>query len=159
MFYVVLLFCLAFLLQYALTFLQMRNFNEAYRDYRRKGYRAAIGKFAGKFHAGSIVMFAIDKDGVIRDGTIMQGVTVFARFKPFHDFDGEDVGLIGEADCKERGLSYSKTQAIVDCNRNYLTIMRGEQVPVPPSPIKKAGEKLTGAFSGLFSGRKKIQKT
>lgn len=159
MFYVVLLFCLAFLLQYALTFLQMRNFNEAYRDYRRRGYRAAIGKFAGKFHAGAIVMFAIDKDGVICDGIIMQGVTVFARFKPFHVFDGENVGAIDENSCRERGLSYSKTQSVIDCNRNYLTIMRGEQVPVPPSPIKRAGEKLTGMLSGHFSGHKKIQKT
>lgn len=39
-------------------------------------------------------------------------------------------------------LSYSLKKAISDAELNYKTIMRGEDVPVPPSPFKRAGDML-----------------
>lgn len=158
MFVLVTLFCLAFLIQYALTFLQMQNFNVAYRSYRRRGYRAAIGKFAGKFHAGAIVMFAIDKNGTIVEGTAMQGVTTFARFKDFDVLNGKNVGALSAEDCKALRLSYPKTKAVLDCAQNYNTIMQGGEVPVPPSPLTKAGLVLQNAAAGSLRRVKNVIK-
>ena len=45
----IILFTVAFLLQYFFTFLQMRSFTKAYRKCRKEGYRAAIGRFSGLF--------------------------------------------------------------------------------------------------------------
>lgn len=144
---------LAFMAQYALTFLQMRSFTKVYQEIRLEGYRAAIGRFSGAFHAGAIVMFGIDEDGVIKRGTAMQGVTVFARFKDFNQFNELNVETITETIPEGVKLSYSLTKAVLDCEQNYRTIMRGEEVPVPPSPLKKAGnlliscgQKVTGLF-------------
>ena len=149
MFGIILLFVAAFLLQYALTFLQMQSFTKVYKEYRYEGWRAAIGKFKGAVRAGAIVMFAIDKDGVIVKGTAMQGVTILARFRSFDRFNGRNVGDLSEQDCRDLKLSSSMTRAVVDANRNYLTIMSGEEVPMPPSPMQKAGNFLTGGFRRL----------
>ena len=74
----IILFCIAFALQYLLTFLQMKSFMGSYRSLRQKG-RVAIGKAKGAFRAGAIAMFAIDGSGNILEGSCLQGVTVFAR--------------------------------------------------------------------------------
>ena len=51
----IILFCIAFALQYLLTFLQMKHFMVSYRNLRQKG-RVAIGKARGAFRAGAIYM-------------------------------------------------------------------------------------------------------
>ena len=48
----ILLFCIAFALQYLLTFLQMSSLMSSYRKLRKKG-RVAIGKARGAFRAGA----------------------------------------------------------------------------------------------------------
>ena len=138
----IILFMVAFALQYFSTFLQMRGFTKAYKACRKDGFRAVIGKFSGAFHAGSIIMFGIDNDGIIHNGTVMQGVTVFARFKDFNKFNQHSIDELSDLLEKTSGLSYSIRKAIEDADLNYKTIMRGEEVPVPPSPIKKAGNLL-----------------
>ena len=71
---------------------QMKSFNKFYTKLRKKG-RVAIGKAKGGFHAGAIVMFAIDQDGVIIDGCFMRGFTMLARFKNW-DFFNNDIHII-----------------------------------------------------------------
>ena len=56
----------AFCLQFLFQMVQMKSFNKFYTKLRKKG-RVAIGKAKGGFHAGAIVMFAINQDGVIID--------------------------------------------------------------------------------------------
>ena len=63
----------AFCLQFLFQMVQMKSFNKFYTKLRKKG-RVAIGKAKGGFHAGAIVMFAIDQDGVIIDGCFMRGL-------------------------------------------------------------------------------------
>ena len=139
----------AFALQYLLTFIQMRNFTKFYSTYRREGYRAAIGKFRGIFHAGAISMFAIDKEGTIVKGCRLQGVTNFARFKNFDKFNGYNVGFLTEELCKEKKLSYSMTKAVTDASNNYNTIMQGKEVPIPPSPFKRVANFITDGFKSV----------
>lgn len=94
-------------------------------------------------------MFAIDHDGIIIKGTAMQGVTVLARFKNFDKFNGRDVGSLTKEDCKALRLSSSMTEAILNGTQNYNTVMRGDEVPTPPSPFQKAGNVLSSGFKRL----------
>ena len=53
-----------FLLQGVLSVIQMRHFSQEFVKLRRKG-KVACGRKSRGFHAGAIVMFRIDEDGVI----------------------------------------------------------------------------------------------
>ena len=63
-----------FLLQAVLSMLQMRHFSQEFMKLRRRG-KVACGRQAGGFHAGAIVMFLLDENGVIREGKKLFGVT------------------------------------------------------------------------------------
>ena len=53
-------FLAALILQFLMQMVQMKSFNQYYTKLRKMG-RVAIGKAKGGFHAGAIVMFAIDQ--------------------------------------------------------------------------------------------------
>jgi len=142
----------AFVLQYLLTFVQMKSFTLHYGELRKMG-RVAIGKKRGAFQAGSIAMLALDDDGVILDGRYMQGVTVFARFKAFkkdQGFEGKNIGDLDKEDCKSRNLSRPLSAAVLDAVSNYKTIMAGGEVPETPSPLKRLGLSITGLFKNVI---------
>lgn len=135
------LFIAAFILQYALTFVQMSSFKKSYAELRRKG-RVVIGRKKGAARAGAIVMFAIDNNDKVITGEAMQGVTVLARFKKFDYFDGIKVGTINRDDCKAIRLSSSLTSAVLDGVVNYKTISAGGEVEMEQSPFGKLVKKL-----------------
>lgn len=135
------LFIAAFILQYALTFVQMSSFKKSYAELRRKG-RVVIGRKKGAARAGAIVMFAIDNNDKVITGEAMQGVTVLARFKKFDYFDGIKVGTINGDDCKAIRLSSSLTSAVLDGVVNYKTISAGGEVEMEQSPFGKLVKKL-----------------
>jgi len=138
--FLVICFGIAFMLQYALTFIQMKSFTAYYSKLRRKG-RVAIGKVKGCFHAGSIAMFAIDTNGIILDGAYMQGVTVLARVKELKGFEGKDVGILTKADCEK--LAKPLIKAILEASSNYNVIMGGGKVVEAPSPLQRLGNIFT----------------
>lgn len=138
--FLIICFGIAFILQYMLTFIQMKSFTANYSKLRRKG-RVAIGKVKGGFRAGCIAMFAIDENGIILEGSYMQGVTVFARIKELKGFEGKDVGILTEADCKS--LSKPLIKAILEASSNYNVIMGGGVVVEPPSPLQRLGNIFT----------------
>ena len=86
-----------FVLQAVLSGLQMRHFSKEFVQLRRRG-KVACGRKSGGFHAGAIVMFLIDEQGVIREGRQLCGVTCFARVKQLPGFEGKYVGGLTEAD-------------------------------------------------------------
>lgn len=135
------LFIAAFILQYALTFVQMSSFKKSYAELRRKG-RVVIGRKKGAARAGAIVMFAIDNNDKVITGEAMQGVTVLARFKKFDYFDGIKVGTINRDDCKAIRLSSSLTSAVLDGVVNYKTISAGGEVEMEQSPFGELAKKL-----------------
>jgi DNA-binding transcriptional regulator of glucitol operon len=138
--FLIICFGIAFILQYMLTFIQMKSFTANYSKLRRKG-RVAIGKVKGGFRAGCIAMFAIDENGIILEGSYMQGVTVFARIKELKGFEGKEVGILTEADCKS--LSKPLIKAILEASSNYNVIMGGGVVVEPPSPLQRLGNIFT----------------
>ena len=65
----------AFCLQFLFQMVQMKSFNKFYTKLRKKG-RVAIGKAKGGFHAGAIVMFAIDVGTIKKDDCATIGVSL-----------------------------------------------------------------------------------
>ena len=137
----IILFCIAFALQYLLTFLQMKHFMASYRRLRQKG-RVAIGKARGAFRAGAIAMFAIDGSGSILEGSYLQGVTVFARARVLKGFEGMDVGDLKPRDCKRMRLSGPVTKAVLEASSNYRILMSGGELKEEPAPLTKAAGAL-----------------
>ncbi|OOM79697.1 transcriptional regulator GutM [Clostridium sp. BL-8] len=138
--FLIICFGIAFIFQYILTFIQMKSFTVHYSKLRRKG-RVAIGKVKGGFNAGCIAMFAINKDGIILEGSYMQGVTVFARVKKLTGFEGKDVGVLTKTDCEN--LSRPLVKAVLEASSNYNVIMGGGEVIEPPSPLQRLGKFFT----------------
>lgn len=132
----IILFCAAFALQYLLTFVQMKSFNTSYRRLRKQG-RVAIGKSKGAFRAGAIAMFAIDESGNILEGSYMQGITVFARFRELKGFEGMDVGRIKAEDCQKRHLAKPLAKAVQEVSSNYNILMNGGKIQEEPAPLTK----------------------
>lgn len=138
--FLIICFGIAFLIQYIFTFAQMKSFTAHYSKLRKRG-RVAIGKIKGGFRAGCIAMFAIDQDGIILEGRYMQGITVFARVKELKGFEGKDVGILTEADCKN--LAKPLIKAVLETSSNYNVIMGGGKVVEPPSPLQRLGNIFT----------------
>ena len=135
-------FGVAFLAQYALGMVQMKSFTVNFRRLRQMG-KVAIGKKKGAFKAGSIVMFAVDNDGIILDGSYMSGVTVLARFKKLEGFEGLNVATLTKEDAK--GFPKQVQAAILEASSNYNVIMSGGEVKEPESPLGR----LTGSIKNL----------
>ena len=132
-----------FLVQALLTSAQISHFNQEFIKLRKRG-KVACGRQSGGFHAGAIVMFLIDENGVIQEGRQLTGVTSFARVKPLPGFEGKFVGGLTEADLPRHGKNLRK--AILDAKDTYNKVMNGELVPDKPSPFQRAGNALTGIF-------------
>lgn len=131
-----------FLLQGVLSVFQMRHFSKEFVKLRRRG-KVACGRKSGGFHAGAIVMFRIDQDGVIQEGKKLMGVTCFARVRDLPGFEGKYVGGLTEADLPKHGKNLRK--AILDARNTYNKFMAGEVIPEPPSPFQRVGRTLAGA--------------
>ena len=130
-----------FLIQALLTSAQISHFNREFIQLRRRG-KVACGRQSGGFHAGSVVMFLIDENGIIREGNQLTGVTSFARVRPLDGFEGKFVGGLTESDFPRYGKNLRK--AILDAKDTYNKVMNGEIVPDKPSPLQRAGRALTG---------------
>ena len=133
-----------FVLQAVLSGLQMRHFSKEFVQLRRRG-KVACGRKSGGFHAGAIVMFLIDEQGVIREGRQLCGVTCFARVKQLPGFEGKYVGGLTEADLPRYGKNLRKS--IFDARDTYNKCISGEEIPDPPTPFQRAGRALTGVIS------------
>lgn len=142
MFRFVLLLGAMFLLQGVLSVIQMRHFSKEFIKLRRRG-KVACGRKSGGFHAGAIVMFRIDGDGIIQEGKKLMGVTCFARVTDLPGFEGRYVGGLTQADLPRYGKNLRK--AVLDASDTYNKFMAGEVIPEPPSPFQRAGRALAGA--------------
>ncbi|WP_342423550.1 transcriptional regulator GutM [Paenibacillus sp. FSL E2-0178] len=125
---------LAWLLQGMLGLLQIRNFNKKYTELRRLG-RVAIGKKTGKIRAGTVVMFAIDKDARILQAAQMQGVTVFSRVRHLKGFEGRH--LLGLTEQEMLHCNQLTRAAIMDALNNCDIILKGGELKVRQSWLER----------------------
>lgn len=129
---------LGYLLQCFFTTFQLKDFSKTYRELNKQG-KVAIGKVSGAVNSGAIVMFAVGCDGVIINGAYMIGVTIFARFKYFTDFNSKNVANLNEEDVKH--LTKSLRRAILDSTKNYNIVASGGEIPEKLSLLQKISKK------------------
>ena len=140
---------IAFVLQGILSTLQMKNLSDEFIQMRKKG-KVAFGRKSGGFHAGAIVMFRVDDEGIIQEGRKLEGVTAFARTKPLDGFEGRYVGDLTEEDGPKNHKNLRK--AINDAALNYKKFVAGEEIPEPLSPLDRVGMAL-GSLGHRQSGQ------
>ncbi|MDO4941885.1 MAG: transcriptional regulator GutM [Lachnospiraceae bacterium] len=77
---------LIYLLQSFLSVFQIRAYQKALRESRSLG-TIGVGQKKAKFGIikGNIVIIGCNREGVITGGQIMEGITLFARFKPLKE--------------------------------------------------------------------------
>lgn len=115
---------LAYVVQIILAMKQLKHFNKVYAELRKKG-RVAIGRRSGKIKSGTIVMFAIDKEGLVLDARKMQGVTVAAHFKQMPNFIGQDIHYFDTYNPLVRNENKLVQIAIEDARELFLRMEAG----------------------------------
>ncbi|MBY4764924.1 transcriptional regulator GutM [Streptococcus uberis] len=115
---------LAYVVQIILGMKQLKHFNKVYGELRKKG-RVAIGRRSGKIKSGTIVMFAIDKEGLVLDARKMQGVTVAAHFKQMPNFIGQDIHYFDTYNPLVRNENKLVQIAIEDARELFLRMEAG----------------------------------
>lgn len=75
------------IVQGVLSFFQMQNYKAAADKLRKKG-RIGVGTKRSGFSLGAIVILASDPNKVIVAGERMQGISVFAKFQPYDEWNG-----------------------------------------------------------------------
>ena len=142
----------AYILQIIFGLKQLEQFNTTYSELRKKG-RVAIGRRSGKIKAGTIVMFAVDRKGMILDAKRMQGVTVVARFKSMPSYIGQDIHYLDTYNPVVRKENKLLQIAIEDARELFLRIEAGNYKDVPKfAPVLNVGNQLK-----LLSTRLKLQ--
>ena len=142
----------AYILQIIFGLKQLKHFNTTYSELRKKG-RVAIGRRSGKIKAGTFVMFAVDRKGMILDAKRMQGVTVVARFKSMPSYIGQDIHYLDTYNPVVRKENKLLQIAIEDARELFLRIEAGNYKDVPKfAPVLNVGNQLK-----LLSTRLKLQ--
>ena len=112
---------LAFMVIQALgTYVQVQQYKKAVRRLHKKG-NIGIGSKRSRIR-NNIVIIACDNQGKIVDGELMEGLTVFTKFKQIPDIIGKDIFLLKEEyealSKKEKKLFKGHLQAVEAlCNR------------------------------------------
>jgi glucitol operon activator protein len=111
---------LAWLLQYALTWLQIRHYRAAIKQlvvrYRQaEGHYLFTGIARKALGSGAIVLIIVDDNHIIQHVQVLTGFTVFAKFKRYLDYEGmrlEEVLRIAEVTLQQRRRLSSKSQSL-----------------------------------------------
>lgn len=139
----------AYVFQTILGFLQIKHFNQVYSELRRKG-KVAIGRKNGRIKAGTLVMFAIKDEGEIIDARLMQGVTIFSKFRRLEQYIGHDLHYIDKYHPLVQKENKLTQEAMEDAREIYLRVSIGNYVEEPaPSPLQQVGSQLNFAKESL----------
>lgn len=147
---IVLVFAIAFLLQAIASMAQMKYFAREFTEYRKQG-KVVCGRQAGGFHAGAIVLFLIDDNGIVRKAKKLEGVTCLARFKEMEGFQNKYVGSLTGEEVPKTHKNLRK--AVKDAALTYCKYISGEEIENPPSPFQRVGRSVTG----LMQNKKVLQ--
>jgi len=112
------------ILQALLGFWQVRHFNQRFRLLRQEG-RVVAGKAKGRIMAGAVVLFCIDQNCTIIKGEKMEGISIFARLKPFNIFNNLNLMEIDSYACAR--LDNQTTKAVLNAVENYKAFIKNHQ--------------------------------
>lgn len=117
---------IAFVLQIALSMIQMRHFNKSFVELRRKG-KVVIGKKRGWFSAGTIVLIQIDETGLILDARLLQGITVFSKFRTLSSVLMQNISTVENDSACLRQENILTKKAVINAKNNYLQYLDGKK--------------------------------
>src|SRR5699024_12271111 len=88
-------------LNYVLTFIQIKYYRKAMNDLIRKykgndDYFLCSGQSRKKFRAGSMAMLIVDKDYIVRECQVMKGISILSNFKKTDRYNGHHIGEVLE---------------------------------------------------------------
>ncbi len=98
---------LLYILQMVLTYWQIKNYRKNLSQMAKKGLMG-VGSKKKKLGAGKIVILVSDETGNLVEGKMMQGITVWARFKPMDSIQGVSI-----TEFKEKMLQDEKKNAAI----------------------------------------------
>jgi DNA-binding transcriptional regulator of glucitol operon len=95
----IILLCFLLIVQYALTFIQMRYYrksmDEIVRAYKGKeGYYFFSGMERRKFRPGAIAMLVVDNNYIIQECYVVNGFSVLSKFKELGKYKGQHTGAV-----------------------------------------------------------------
>jgi len=107
----------AWILQSAGVWLQMRHYQNTFGALRTQWSDGVLGAGAapGRLGKGVIVLIVVDSQRVVRRLCMMQGRSVFSKFRERHDFDGLEIAEVKSAVAApafERGVGVAISKAI-----------------------------------------------
>ncbi|MGB4777880.1 transcriptional regulator GutM [Microbacterium sp.] len=140
--HLLLLFAAFYIVNMALSLRQMHNFSRTFSRLRSQG-RVVIGKHQSLFSWGAIVMFRLDENDAIREGTRLSGVTVFSRFRALTTFDGTRAGELGSTLAGQPRLPRAVRLAVANADRNYALHTAGQTPQDPPGPFARILNKMS----------------
>lgn len=109
-------------LQGLLGFYQMKHFNGRFKALRQQG-RVVVGRSKGRFVAGVVVLFCLDRQGRIIKAERMAGVSSFARLQSFPLFDGCDLLELPANPVQAFGPDKQTWRAVLNAVENYRSFM------------------------------------
>ncbi|OCL25391.1 hypothetical protein U472_13655 [Orenia metallireducens] len=112
----IILGAIAWIVQTALGYLQIKDFNTHYSELRKLG-KVIVGKNKGKISSGTVVAFAIDDSGRIIKGEYMEGISVLARMKLLEGLEDLALNKINDDDLNEYSKGIKK--AVKNAIKNY----------------------------------------
>ena len=95
-FFLMILLIVVMFVQYYLTYKQVSSMNKVARRYAEDGYVFAVGRTKGWLRKINLLVVA-DSNGVIYKSEILDGITVFARYKTFPQFNGMKIDALRNA--------------------------------------------------------------
>ena len=150
-----LIFLGAYLLQSFLTFRQVKAFNHVFQGFRRQG-KVVTGKKSGRLIAGTVILFAIDDEGTIIDGAMMQGISVFASFKPFKVFNGEQLIQLNGAHESVKSVHKFTRLAVENARELYIRFLTNTMPEDHYSPVAPFGVNVSASWGSI---KHKLQKS
>lgn len=97
----VLIACVILVLNYSLTFVQLKYYRKAMNELIRRykgndSYFLCSGQSRKKFGAGSMTMLIVDEDYIIRECQVMKGISILSNFKKDNRYNGHHIGELLE---------------------------------------------------------------
>lgn len=137
----VMILCFLLIVQYALTFIQMRYYRKSMdnivRAYKGKeGYYFFSGMERRKFRPGAIAMLVVDDNYIIQECYVVNGFSVLSKFKELNTYKGQHTGavldILGNSNNKEKSkrlpainmaLSKASENALLSISKKNISLV------------------------------------
>ncbi|GAB2026305.1 transcriptional regulator GutM [Lactovum odontotermitis] len=142
------LFVGLYIIQSIFSMIQIKSFNRAFQQLRKKG-KVVVGKKSGHLAAGTILLFLVSDEGVIQEAIKMQGISVFARFKKFEQFNGLELLSLNPSHPLVKKQMKLTRLAIENGRELYVRFLSGAMEPEHYSALTPFGVNISYAFQKL----------